>query len=207
MTVTGWTRGASEAGGARRTSASGSGSDTRTGSNTAPGSGSRSEPGGRRFRGKNKKPAWRRDPDQPVSVIRLALCADDPAVRARLEQLFSASWSLKRALQRDARDRVDAYWAAPHRRAADAKAWRERLGLSRAGLERAGSAHLDAAGHLKHHLTKALALHQADEVWAGVERHLFGDTNGKRAGRPRVGSWWTHTRIPGRARSHTTARK
>ncbi|MFB9623281.1 zinc ribbon domain-containing protein [Nonomuraea helvata] len=140
-------------------------------------------------------------------MIRLALCTDDPAVRARLEQLFSASWSLKRALQRDARDRVDAYWAAPNRRAADAKAWRERLGLSRAGLESAASAHLDASGHLKHHLTKALALHQADEVWAGVERHLFGDTNGKRAGRPRVGSWWTHTRIPGRARSHTTPHK
>jgi hypothetical protein len=38
-------------------------------------------------------------------------------------------------------------------------------------------------------------------------RHLFGDATGKRAGRPRVGGFWDYTRIPGRARSHTTGRK
>jgi hypothetical protein len=135
------------------------------------------------------------------------LDVSDPATRVRVEKLFAAAWSLKRALQHDARDWVDAYWAGSHRRASDAKAWREELGLSRTGLEHAAYAHLEASGHLKDHLTKALGMHLADEVWTGVDRHLFGDGTGTRSGRPRVGSWWDFTRIPGRARSHTTARK
>ncbi|MGP3956316.1 zinc ribbon domain-containing protein [Nonomuraea sp. 3N208] len=142
-----------------------------------------------------------------MSVIRLALDVSDPATRVRVEKLFAAAWSLKRAVQHDARDRVEAYWAGSQRRVGDAKAWRERLGLSRTGLEHAAYAHLEASGHLKDHVTKALAMHLADEVWSGVERHLFGDASGHRAGRPRVGSWWEFTRIPGRARSHIQARK
>lgn len=38
-----------------------------------------------------------------------------------------------------------------------------------------------------------------------VDRHLFADASGRRHGRPKVGSWWEFTRIPGRARSHTKA--
>jgi len=34
-------------------------------------------------------------------------------------------------------------------------------------------------------------MHQADEVWEGVARHLFGDREGRRAGRPRVGAGGT----------------
>ncbi|GAA0963434.1 hypothetical protein GCM10009550_59020 [Actinocorallia libanotica] len=160
--------------------------------------------GVRRTRGKNKAPAWRWD--GPVSVIRLPLVVDAQAA-VRLEGLFSAMFALKRALQHDARARVAAFWAGAHRRGVDGAGWRRELGLSRQGLERAAYEHLDASGWLRHHATKALALHQADEVWAGVERHLFPDASGRRAGRPRVGSWWEYTRIPGRARSHTTARK
>ncbi|MGO4420103.1 transposase, partial [Streptomyces sp. MCAF7] len=52
-----------------------------------------------------------------------------------------------------------------------------------------------------------LAMHIADEVWGGVQRHLFADSTGKRHGRPKVGRWHDFTRIPGRARSHTTANK
>ncbi|MGW7670310.1 hypothetical protein ACWGJX_24715 [Streptomyces sp. NPDC054775] len=52
-----------------------------------------------------------------------------------MENLYSAMWSVKRALQRDA---VDAYWAGDARRARDAKAWRAGLGLSREGMERRG---------------------------------------------------------------------
>ncbi|MWA06004.1 transposase [Actinomadura sp. LD22] len=133
----------------------------------------------------------------------------DPAARHRLEALFEASWKLKKALKRDARSRALAYRAG-HRRRRDreaAKQWRARLGLSRDALERTAYRHLDASGHLKHHLSKAVAMHLANEVWTGVERHLFPDASGRRHGPPRVGPWWEFTRIPGRARSHTRARK
>ncbi|MGW2940104.1 zinc ribbon domain-containing protein, partial [Streptomyces sp. NPDC001156] len=50
-------------------------------------------------------------------------------------------------------------------------------------------------------------MHQADEVWEGIARHLFPDATGRRFGRPKMGTWWEYTRIPGRARSHTSARK
>ncbi|WP_176611327.1 transposase [Actinomadura sp. WMMB 499] len=164
--------------------------------------------GERRFRGRNKGPAWRRSHDGPVTVVRLRL-VPDPAARHRLEQLFAAGWSLKRALQRDARSRALAYQAGHHRRRspAAAKQWRTRLGLSRDALERAAYRHLDASGHLKHHLSKAVGMHLADEVWTGVERHLFADASGRRHGMPGVGTWWGFKRIPGRARSHTRARK
>ena len=58
---------------------------------------------------------------------------------------------------------------------------------------------------MRDHLTKAVGLHVADEVWETVDRHLFADASGRRHGPPRVGSWWDFTRIPGRARSHTKA--
>jgi Putative transposase DNA-binding domain len=56
---------------------------------------------------------------------------------------------------------------------------------------------------MRDHLTKAIGLHVADEVWQSVDRHVFADSSGRRHGAPRVGSWWDFTRIPGRARSHT----
>jgi hypothetical protein len=58
---------------------------------------------------------------------------------------------------------------------------------------------------MRDHLTKAVGLHVADEVWETVDRHLFTDSSGRRHGPPRIGSWWDFTRIPGRARSHTKA--
>ena len=74
-------------------------------------------------------------------------------------------------------------------------------------LEHAAYAHLDAAPHLRRFVTKALAMHLADAVWSGAERHLFRDASGKRHGAPRVGRWYDFTRLPGRARSHTKDRK
>ncbi|MES4905692.1 MULTISPECIES: transposase [unclassified Streptomyces] len=142
-----------------------------------------------------------------MSVIRLPLVVSDPDARRRVEQLFSAMWQIKRALQRDARDVVDAYWAGDVRRERGVKAWRAELGLSRTGLERRAYRHLERSGWLRDHVSKALVMHQADEVWAGVSRHLHPDASGRRAGRPRTGAWWEYTRIPGRARSHTTERK
>src|SRR5262249_33836880 len=79
--------------------------------------------------------------------------------------------------------------------------------LSREGMERRGYRHMERSRHLGRHVTKALVMHQADEVWEGVSRHLFPDASGRRFGRPGTGTWWDCTRIPGRARSHTTARK
>ncbi|MFI9213384.1 hypothetical protein ACIGW7_35290 [Streptomyces sp. NPDC053253] len=162
----------------------------------------------RRFRGRNRAPKWRKPDDGMVSVMVLPLAVTDRAVLARLEKLFGAMWSVKRAVQRDARARVDAYWAAFREREQDgAKAVRQRLGLSREAVERCAYKHLEASGHLKHHASKALVMHMADEVWNGVQRHLFPDATGKRHGRPRTGRWYDFTRIPGRARSHTTDRK
>ncbi|MDO0936713.1 hypothetical protein QQY66_35230 [Streptomyces sp. DG2A-72] len=162
----------------------------------------------RKSRGKNKAPKWTKPDDGIVSVIVLPLAVTDPAELARLEKLFGAMWSIKRTVQRDARAKVDAYWAALHERdEPGAKAVRQRLGLSREALERCAYKHLEDAGHLKHHASKALAMHMADEVWNGVQRHLFPDNTGHRHGRPKTGRGHDFTRIPGRARSHTTANK
>lgn len=162
----------------------------------------------RKFRGKNKAPRWTKPDDGIVAVMVLPLAVTDPADLARLEMLFGAMWSIKRAVQRDARAKVDAYWVAcREREELGAKAVRQRLGLSREGLERCAYKHLEESGHLKHHASKALAMHMADEVWNGVQRHLFPDVGGQRFGRPKVGNWHDFTRIPGRARSHTTENK
>jgi len=156
-----------------------------------------------RRRGKSKAPNFQYE--GPVSVIRLALDVSDTRVRQRLEQQWAAVFRLRRALQADAAHRCRAYWAAHHERGSDAKAVRERLGLSRKCMEAAAKAHIEASGWMRDHLTKAIGLHVAGEVWETVERHLFADASGRRHGPPRIGSWWNFTRIPGRARSHTKA--
>ena len=161
-----------------------------------------------KFRGKNKAAKWTKPDDGQVSVMVLPLAVTDPTDLARLNKLFGAMWNIKRAVQQEARAGVDVYWAARRERARDgAKEVRQRLGLSREGLERSAYRHLEASGHLKHHASKALVMHMADEVWSGVQRHLFPDATGKRHGRPKAGRWCEFTRIPGRARSHTTERK
>jgi hypothetical protein len=155
-----------------------------------------------RRRGKSKAPNFKYE--GLVSVICLELdLIGDARTRERLERQWAAVFRLRRALQRDAAARCRAYWAAHHERAADSKALRERLGLSRKGMEAAAKRHIEASGWMRDHLTKALGLHVADEVWETVARHLFADSSGRRHGPPRVGSWWDFTRIPGRARSHT----
>ncbi|HUP08453.1 MAG TPA: hypothetical protein VMU47_14940 [Caldimonas sp.] len=121
--------------------------------------------------------------------------------------MFEGAYQIQRALKRGARASARAYWAAHHERAVDPAATRERLGLTRTKLEHAGYAHLDAAPHLRRHVTKALAMHLADAVWSGTERHLFRDATGNRHGLPRVGRWRDFTRLPGRARSHTKPTK
>jgi hypothetical protein len=156
-----------------------------------------------RRRGKSKAPNFKYE--GPVSVIRLELDVTDERVRRRLERQWAAAFRLRRALQRDAQHRCRAYWAARRERGADPKGLRERLGLSRKGIEAAAKRHIEASGWMRDHLTKAVGLHLADEVWATVDRHLFSDSSGRRHGPPRIGSWWDFTRIPGRARSHTKA--
>ena len=154
-----------------------------------------------RRRGKSKAPNFTYD--GPLAVISLELDVSDDRVRRRLQQQWEAVFRLRRALQRDAAARCRAYWAARHQRAADPKALRARLGLSRKGIETAAKRHIQASGWMRDHLTKAVGLHVADQVWQTIERHLFADSSGRRHGAPRVGSWWDFTRIPGRARSHT----
>lgn len=163
--------------------------------------------GSRRTRGPNKQPPWVRTPSDGLSVLRLALDITDPVQRERLSAMFSAAYSIRRAVQRDARDRSRAYRAARHERARDPAAVRARVGLSRTAFEHAAYAHLDAAPHLRRVVTKALAMHLADSVWSATERHLFADATGKRHGIPGVGRYHDFLRLPGRARSHTTERK
>jgi hypothetical protein len=146
--------------------------------------------------------------DGPLSVLRLPLDVHDPHVRRHVERVFAAGYAIRRAVQRDARSRVAAFWSAHRERhRAGPAAVRDRLGLSRTGLEQAAYRHVDGGPQLRRYLTKALAMHLADGVWQGVDRHLFPDATGRRHGRPKVGGWWDFTRIPGRARSHTRARK
>ena len=158
---------------------------------------------GPRRRGKSKAPNFTYD--GPVSVIRLELDVSDPMVLGRLQRHWETVFRLRRALQHDAAARCRAYWAANHQRAADPKVVRERLGLTRRGIEAAAKRHIEASGWMRDHLTKAVGLHVADEVWETVDRHLFTDASGRRQGPPRIGSWWEFNRIPGRARSHTKA--
>ncbi|MGI5519015.1 hypothetical protein [Streptomyces sp. CA-106131] len=118
----------------------------------------------RRFRGKNKGKRWTRGDGTELAVIRLPLEVRGLDSQLRVAQLYWAMWSVKRALQRDARAAVDAYWAGDVRRDVDAKGWRVELGLSRAGMERRGYRHMERSRHLGRHVTKALVMHQADEV-------------------------------------------
>ena len=138
-------------------------------------------------------------------MIRLELDVSDARICLRLQRQWVAVFRLRRALQRDAAARCCAFWAARNERARDPKALRARLGLTRKGIEAAAKAHIEASGWMRHHMTKAIGLHVADEVWQTVDRHLFPDAAGRRCGPPRLGSWWTFTHIPGRARSHTKA--
>ncbi len=156
-----------------------------------------------RRRGKSKAPNFAYN--GPMAAIRLELDVSDARVRQRLQRQWAAVFRLRRALQRDAAARCRGYWAARRERAADPKTARERLGLSRKAFEAAAKDHIEASGWMRDHLTKAVGLHVADEVWESVDRHLFADSAGRRHGAPRVGSWWDFTRIPGRARSHTKA--
>src|SRR5258705_12450510 len=156
---------------------------------------------GPRRRGKSKAPNFTYD--GPVSVIRLELDASDVPMRRRLERHWEAVSRLRRALQRDAAARCRAYWAAHQERSADPKAVRERLGLSRKGIEAAAKTHIEHSGWMRDHLTKAVGLHVADEVWETVDRHLFADSSGRRHGPRRIRSWWDFTRIAGRAQMKT----
>ena len=162
---------------------------------------------GKRTRGPNKQAPWSRNPDDGLAVLRIALDAGDGRQRARIEAMFRGAHTVRRAVQRDARARCRAYWAAPHERARDPKAARDRLGLSEKGLENAARGHINAAPHLRRFVTKALAQHIADSIWTDTERHLFRDKSGGRHGLLRVTRWHDFTRLPGRARSHTEERK
>jgi hypothetical protein len=142
-----------------------------------------------------------------MSVLRLALDTSDEIQRRLLDQMFSGAFSLRRALQSDARARARAYRSAHHERARDPAAARERLGLTRKALEYAGYRHLNRAPHLRRHVTKALVMHLADSVWDGLSRHLFRDASGKTQGMPRIGGRHDFVRLPGRARSHTEDNK
>ncbi len=161
----------------------------------------------KRTRGPNKSVPWSRGREDELSVMRLTLDTTDPVMRHRIESMFSAAYSGRRAVQSDARHRARAYWAAHRERSRDTAAVRTRLGLSREDLERAAYRHVDRAPHLRRFVTKALAMHLADNVWTATERHLFKDASGATLGMSHVGRWFDFTRIPGRARSHTKERK
>ena len=154
-------------------------------------------------RGKSCQQNWRRPDEIAVIALELDLSAD-PVMRRRVEQHFDASFYLCRALQRDAGSLGTAYMAARHeRKTAGPKAVRARLGLNRKEIAVRAKGHIERAGWMRAHLTKATGLHIADRVWESADRFLFPDKSGRRLGKPRPGKWAEFTAIPGRARSHT----
>ena len=100
--------------------------------------------GGPRRRGRSKAANFTYD--GPVAVIRLELDASDDRMRRRLQRLWEAVFRRRRALRRDAADRCRAYWAAPRERSAEPKGLRERVGLTRKGIETAAKGHIEASG-------------------------------------------------------------
>src|SRR5215467_3007406 len=87
-----------------------------------------------RYRGPGAGPLWRRP--EEVGVIVLPLVVEGDRARRRLELLFGAVHSLRRALQHDVRRRLRA-WHAGHRRTRrDPAGWSGELGLSREAFER-----------------------------------------------------------------------
>ena len=149
-----------------------------------------------RTRGKSKQPNWRRPDGGAVVPLELDLSGDS-AMRRRVEAHFGGVFRLRRGLQRDARTVARAYLSARAERQSDVKALRARLGLSRKAVEARSSAHVDDSRWMRSHLTKATALHVADEVWETLDRFLFVDKSGRKAGVPQVGEWWDFRRIPG----------
>ena len=123
------------------------------------------------------------------------------------ERQREAVFRLRGALQCDAQHRCRAYWAAHRERAARS----ERIagsgwGCPARGIEAAAKEHLEASGWMRGHLTKAVGLHVADEVWecggsASVRRRL-GAPARTTADRLVVASSPTS---PGGSRSHTKA--
>jgi hypothetical protein len=156
-----------------------------------------------RTRGKSKRANWRRPEQLAVIVLELDV-AGDPTMRRQLERHWDAVFRLRRALQRDAGSLCRGYVAAHRGRVtAGPGSVRERLGLERKGIAARAKTHVERAGWMRRHFTKATALHVADEVWQTCDRFLYPDSSGQRHGIPRVGTWWDFTCIPGRARSHT----
>jgi hypothetical protein len=88
----------------------------------------------RKFRGKNKAPKWTKPHNGIVSVIVLPLAVTDPADLARVE-VFGAMGSLKRAVQRDARNKVDSGRVAVPRERRDTSAPRTAGQRNRATLD------------------------------------------------------------------------
>ncbi|MCX5378784.1 hypothetical protein [Streptomyces sp. NBC_00091] len=91
----------------------------------------------RKLRGKNKAPKWKKPEDGRVSVMVLPLAVTDPADLAQLEKLFGAMWSIKRAVQRDARAKIDAYVDDPKSAYLDTTASRHAQITFTQGLEEA----------------------------------------------------------------------
>ena len=162
---------------------------------------------GKKGKKRGRKKGWSHD--GPLSVIELELdLSGDPETRRRVEKQFAAAFELQQALRRDARSRCKAYGAARKERARTSpKEVRERLGLTKSGLQNAAYRHIDNSRWMRDHLTKALACHMGSNMWETASRHLFPDESGKYLGMPKVGKWWDFTRIAGRARSHTKTQK
>jgi hypothetical protein len=154
----------------------------------------------KKTRGKNKKP--RHKYVGPQAVLPLELDASDGAVH-RIGQLFSASYSLERALIRDAQAGCRTFWADVDGREKNYRGALGTAGVTAEGLADQAKRHRVASGWLPDHLSAALVLHASARVAETVSRHVFGDKTGKRSGAPKVGRWFDYTTITGRAKSHT----
>lgn len=155
----------------------------------------------RQHRGKNRAPAYRRDPDTPCSTIALVPVLDR-SLEHEFEVLFECCYALESALIREAQRLCLTFWAdVEGRKRTPWKKLAEDIGLSLKGLSKIIWAHLDAASWMKAHVSKVMAANLASRVWNSVKRHLFGDKNKKHAGPLKVKTFRAYRSVLGGARS------
>ena len=134
-------------------------------------------------------------------------------MRREIELIYQATFQLKQATQRDATTRCaiyqewrngKAYKALPRKeRGAACKAKKEELGLTLNGMQAIMRKHCSGNPFLQHYVTSVQIEFHASEIYETTKRHLTPNKSGKFNGPPKVKCWFDHSKLIGRARSHT----
>ena len=129
-----------------------------------------------RRRGKSKAPNFKYEGQ--VSVIRLELdVSGEQKLRRRLQRQWEAAFRLRRALQRDANVVARIGPLTMNARCRSERAARAAGTVPQRNRGGGQGPYRGRSGWMRDHLTKAVGLHVADEVWETVDRHLFTDSS------------------------------